>query len=744
MTTQSGNIFYINVHPAFNPTETKIFSILNIFDSTIGENLESGPYYKREIKTSVDNITWGDYVQFYANTNVDPDSDVEASKILSDLIVDPDKPLYLKLKYTHIGDGDLEYNGVNGVKFEQTDEDVVDKCNIGTDTNTLCPVDITSCSDSSNNYNPYSINNAASIYYQLSNLISNTFGFEVTYYKTDVEAKTKDVILREYSLEKVVDSGTVKILIPDNALPTRDITFNPLMIDYQLQFEVHITKEAFRNIFGEKATPHVHDYLYMEKFMNRLYEVDAVREPDDFMYSSAYWRISLVPWQKRTSIDYSNDSLLESTEQIYTSSDKKYEEENIKEYKESRTDEQLNDHEDRIISISNESSSDSNVSAESADYCKKLFSNVNIIKEDLYNNWVVISKQHYDISSSSSENNNVAIQYNYIKRFKTTSFLNESPYMLSFLFNIKEKGIPNTNLSVLDYRNENNNFVITISIDSYNFYKLQSSKIITFNKEQFVIKKLNIKDDSNSNNIIVDLITTDSNLDLNKFKNTNLANRIKLTSFNLFNVCDDESKFSINISKEGLVIIINSNVYKFSIDSIKENNWYGLVVKYNPISDNSSDSSDSNSSDSSDSSGSDSSDSSDSNSSVSSDSSDSTDDNIINAYLTIDLKSLENPISTNSTSVNKMNYVFKDISYQQTIIPIQKIDYPVKYQILKSDILLTNIRMWNACCANEKDNSILSQYLMKDARNIEIADNAKDMFTNHTIYNTTLSGANKI
>ena len=61
------------------------------------------------------------------------------------------------------------------------------------------------------------------MYTQLSAMASNLFGFCVKYYKTKADQRSKDVILKEYSLFDVIASGDIKIMIPDNELPTRDI-----------------------------------------------------------------------------------------------------------------------------------------------------------------------------------------------------------------------------------------------------------------------------------------------------------------------------------------------------------------------------------------------------------------------------------------------------------------------------------------------------------------------------------------
>ena len=82
------------------------------------------------------------------------------------------------------------------------------------------------------------------------------------YFKTEPNAKSRDVVLKEYSIEKVIDKQNVKILVPDNNLPTRELQFNSMMIDYPVSWECHIVKSEFWKVFGEGTHPDPHDYLY--------------------------------------------------------------------------------------------------------------------------------------------------------------------------------------------------------------------------------------------------------------------------------------------------------------------------------------------------------------------------------------------------------------------------------------------------------------------------------------------------
>ena len=249
----------------------------------------------------------------------------------------------------------------------------------------------------SNLFNPYSVGSSLNIYNQMSTLVSNIFGFCVLYFKTEPNAKSRDVVLKEYSIEKVIDKQNIKILVPDNQLPTRELQFNTMMIDYPVQFEVHIVKSEFQKVFGVGSHPDPHDYLYFGTYVNKMYMVDSVSDPDDFGYVASYWRVSLVPYQEMKSVQFDNDSLLDDTKSLTFSVEGKFEEEMKEEFADNRKDNQLNDMGDL---------------AEGQDGLRRyLHENVRIVEENIYNNWTTIAKQYYNLGTVEKESS--AVEYKY-------------------------------------------------------------------------------------------------------------------------------------------------------------------------------------------------------------------------------------------------------------------------------------------------------------------------------------------
>ena len=359
--------------------------IKNISGVTCVINCEDSENYfeKREFRYSSDKILWSDY-KVLNNANV------SSIKIY-------DNTVYIQYRFTQVGKKDLTIDSISlDVDFvDGTSDSVIPECFWNKTSST--PQVVYNQGSGSNLFNPYSVGQSLDIYNQMSTLISNMFGFCVLYFKTEPSAKSRDVVLKEYSIEKVIDKNNIKILVPDNQLPTRELQFNTMMIDYPVQFEVHIVKSEFQKVFGAGSHPDPHDYLYFGTYMNKMYMVDAVSDPDDFGYVASYWRVSLVPYQEMKSVQFDNDNLMDDTESLIFSAEGKFEEEVKEEFADNRKDNQLNDVNDL---------------AEGQDGLRRiLHENVRIVEENIYNEWTVIAKQYYNLSTI--DKGDIAVEYKY-------------------------------------------------------------------------------------------------------------------------------------------------------------------------------------------------------------------------------------------------------------------------------------------------------------------------------------------
>ena len=363
-----------------------VTEILGFTDSITGE--DTSCYYTKDFRWGIDGVQYSDWVSL---TDVNVES----------LSLNPVNKFWIEYRYTQVGDCTLTFNSIaleivtdGGVicKIPQIDCGGVDGCSGALNLAFDC------CEGG---WNPYDISRAGQMYTQLSAMASNIFGFCVKYYKTKADQRSQDVILKEYSLFDVIKSGEVKIMIPDNELPTRDIAFNPLMMDFPVQFEVHIVKSAFEAIFGIGSKPQMRDYMHFEQFLNRMYEVDAIAEADDFMYTGSYWRVSLVTYQQRTNVGFEAtvDGLAAetSTDLLVTNVEEKFRVERENEFKDVRKPNQYN-----------------TIGSQSNDYVRRsLNKRMTITEENVYNQWTIISKYHYSLGTLA--NDTLAVKYRYDK-----------------------------------------------------------------------------------------------------------------------------------------------------------------------------------------------------------------------------------------------------------------------------------------------------------------------------------------
>jgi len=360
-----------------------VVEVVGYSDVTKGEN--TGVYFNKQFRWGTDGVTYSDYV---ALTN----ENLEA------LLLDPNKPFWIQYRYEQVGDGTLEFESI--ALELVTDGGVICKVpqvQCGAEGCVGVPNLVVDCCGGS--WNPYDLSRASSMYNQLSAVASNLFGFCVDYFKTKADQRSRDVILKEYSLFDVISEAEVKILIPDNELPTREIQFNPMMMDFPVQFEVHIVKSAFEQVFGVGAKPEMRDYLYFKQYMNRMYEIDAVAEADDFLYSGSYWRVSLVPYQQRTAVGFDNTlegKNAEADTKALVSDIDKFKQEREDEFADTRKPNQYN----TIGTLAN-------------DYVRRILDKKLIIKEEnIYNEWTIISKYHYKLGSMARGTEAIEYRYN--------------------------------------------------------------------------------------------------------------------------------------------------------------------------------------------------------------------------------------------------------------------------------------------------------------------------------------------
>ena len=493
-------------------------------------------YYDKEFRYSSDKILWSDWKSL-TNKNL------SGVKIY-------DNKVYIQYKFTQIGSGDLTVESISlDVDYVNDNESPIPECFWNKSTST--PQIVYNQGTGSNLFNPYAVGQSYNVYQQMSTLISNMFGICVLYFKTEANSKSRDVVLKEYSIEKVIDKKNIKILIPDNQLPTRELQFNSMMIDYPVQFEINIVKSEFQKIFGEDSHPDPHDYLYFSTFMNKMYMVDSVSDPDDFGYVASYWRVSLVPYQESASIKADEgSSLLDDTESLVFSAEGKFADEIQEEYDDNRKDNQLNDLGDL---------------AEGQDWLRRVLDiNLRIVDEKIYNDWTVISKQHYNLSTVDKGSKCVEYKYSGIS--------SSDQRMISFAF--RPNNMKNISNNIIISSVERGNNGVRLNLGSFDSL-LVVGNMVKISRVSGLNGWHTITDSSRTGRWI--------EIDVKYCADIKLLSCGKLVAYEANECVYGGDVLSVIQMPDKMVLSVNGNRYDYIFDNLPkfENRWYFCVLGMN-------------------------------------------------------------------------------------------------------------------------------------------------------------------
>tara|TARA_Y100000385_G_scaffold259842_1_gene289257 strand:- start:1365 stop:3320 length:1956 start_codon:yes stop_codon:yes gene_type:complete len=302
---------------------------------------------------------------------------------------DPTKPLWIDIRAEVAALSDLHSISLFSVTFElETQAGTIESCpQICNDCNDPyldgCTNVVVACEDPV--YNPYSLSKPTAIYKELTELSTNMWGHEVKYFSVEPDKRSRDVVLMEYSLYNVQAQGQVKIMVPDNEMPTQDFQFDIFGMGWE-DFEVHITKGQMEAAFGAGKAPRSRDYLYFP-LMNRMYEVASVSFADEFNMEMTYWRVMLRKYEERTSTivgdDATGQAIQTEMDGLTVGLEEVFGEELQAEYTQTSKPEQYQ-----------------TVFSPVADGIRdRIHNSITISDMEIRNKWTIVSKNHYDLST---------------------------------------------------------------------------------------------------------------------------------------------------------------------------------------------------------------------------------------------------------------------------------------------------------------------------------------------------------
>lgn len=303
---------------------------------------------------------------------------------------DPTKPLWIDVKAEVHRLSSLHSLSLLSVTFElETADGTIQSCpQLCTDCDDPylagCTNVVIDCSDPI--YDPYNLSKPTAIYSEISELSANMWGHDTQYFRVEPDQRSRDVILKEYSLYNVKEQGNLKIMVPDNEMPTREFQYDIFGMGFE-DFEIHITKGQMEAAFGPGIHPRPRDYMYIP-IMNRMYEVSSVSFADEFNQTMTYWRLMLSKYEERTSSIIDTDTaegqaMEQQLDDLYTGVEEVFGAEQKDEFEKTTKSTQYQ-----------------TVFSEVGDGVRDRIHNGLVISDkEIRNKWTIVAKNHYDLES---------------------------------------------------------------------------------------------------------------------------------------------------------------------------------------------------------------------------------------------------------------------------------------------------------------------------------------------------------
>jgi hypothetical protein len=372
----------------------KVQQVVGYVDEVIGEDTFNK--FEKYFRWSQDDENYSDWILL---TNLN----------LGNQVISPDKPFWIEYKYTVIEletGHTMEFVSIaleiitdNGI-VRQVKQVSVDCCEPGSIPSGCANLIIQDCCDPDDLFNPYGmLNNTRNMFNQLTNTVSNIFGHCVKYYKVKSDQRSRDVILKEYSLYSVIAMKDVKVLVPGNDFPTNEFQFNELGMGFE-DFEIHITRDEFQTAFGARSRPEERDYIYFP-IVDRMYEVNSVALADPVVYKDIYYKVMLRKYQERNNVDTPEPFKTELDDLTLT----------VDELFDAET-------RDEVLKITKPQQYRT-IGTGVNDYVRsELSKQLSISDYKINNNWVIVSKNYYELGKLTP--NELAVKYRQLAKFTPT------------------------------------------------------------------------------------------------------------------------------------------------------------------------------------------------------------------------------------------------------------------------------------------------------------------------------------
>lgn len=614
----------------------KVERVVGYVDEIIGE--DSANKFDKYFRWSQDNVNFSDWIPL---TNIN----------LENQIVTPTKPFWIEYKYTvvDLATGHtmefisiaLEIISDNGI-VRLVKQVSVDCCEAGQIPNGCANLIITDGCDPDNLFNPYgTLNNTRNMFNQLTNVVNDIFGHCVKYYKVSSDKRSKDVILNEYSLYSVIAMEEVKVLVPDNEFPTNEFQFDQFGMGME-SFEIHITRDEFQKAFGARSRPEERDYIYFP-IVDRMYEINSVALADPVVYKDIYYKATLRKWQDRNNVDTPEpfrdelDTLTLSVDELFESEVK-----------------------DETLKITKPQQYRT-IGTGVNDYVRSdLSKQLSISDYKINNNWVIVSKNHYELNKLTK--NELAVKYRQPAKFQSTE---DRAFTFWFqpIFGTEKAYSNVSSVSDLDGK-----VVLTMS----SALTWQVGDIVQITNMGDYNGYHRILQTTTNNEFVIDADFISGNVIING------KARTIVKTFLIHGYGDLFSGLSIEVTRYFIVVSINNTDYFFNYNiTYDEAKWYPLVVNLSNLF------------------------------------------KTLSVYLYELDKPLNFTMPQQETSALKL--IYNDLQFLPDAVGIDSAEY---WALIAGPVKLTNIRIFKRIIEEESHNTVLNQYVVNDTQYAELVDNA--------------------
>lgn len=419
-------------------------------------------------------------------------------------------------------------------------------------------------------WNPYAQNASIKLYKDLSNIVTQIHGHQVSYLRATPNVESRDVILGEWTLYNFEEPQCLKVIVPDNNFPDNKFNHTPTGIEFE-PFEVHLDKRTFEQLYGNATGPQKLDALYFP-LMDRMFQVSSTQLIKGYMSTPIYWKLSLVKYQKQASVIQSSvieeqiDNLTTGIEELLG-----------KEIQETK-DDVTNTQQTNIKTLNN-------------DPVREFVEKINnlIVQATIENNYTIISQYHYNLNLLYLERGYItAIRYKVLDTITDTSNRVYSCWFKEVSISGITKVVNNCQLNGNNLKVNFKSAIPNIRIGDYlKLYKNNNLNFIIFGK----VTEINA--DPSKLYVIIevdDYIIENADAVLPSWKNdsnvigTITARRNLLWNYN-------------SLTMKGIIIdLFESKYLKITLNSIEywnilttplEDKWYGIILnvlnKFNQI-----------------------------------------------------------------------------------------------------------------------------------------------------------------